>query len=657
MIQMVSFLTVCTQRLRRYVIKTGVFIAATLMAAFPTQTIAKPTSVRAIQHEMTQTKAEAAALPDLLSNPTPWTQGYRSALTENVDETNTITIRFSTPEKMDLIALLPATYVPNSGEVAAFGFPERFTIERLLRDGSTEVVVDYSRHDYIVTGVEPQLFHLTEPVFAEGLRITTLRQSENPTWWAGRFVTAFSEIMAFRGDWNLALGASVDASSEYPYGYAWNHNNLVDGFSLFSPVNGDLQSPANDFYYPGSELILNVDLGTIHTIDELRLWPVVHSLQHNFPQSSGIGFPMQIRLERLSEPNAANGPSVLNIDNEPLRPASGPLMLRFNAVQGRYFRLVLHNPVPEFRAQRKIQFALSEVELVEQGSVLTRGSRLTIQSQNPQKRSAKRLIDGLTTEGDILPLRAWIEGLNRRAHLERKLEALQQDLLFAQRQERERLFFMILLSVCITPILIWVAKLLADLRWKRVRDHFACDLHDEIGTNVSSLAHMTELIKETIHEPTAIQAQMLDEAIHTARLTSRETRNFIQLLEAEKSGFNLTNQIRKVAGHLLGGLDYTCKLEADVPLTRLRVYRQWDLLLFVKEALNNIIKHADATHVDIRLFRQAGRFQLSITDNGKGIPEECLPPRHLKTRAKRLRAHLIIENISEQGTRILLTFK
>jgi signal transduction histidine kinase len=640
--------------------KPGCIILLSLLAACPAPALTKGLSIRSLKSEIRQLESEITPLPHLLLNPSPWTLGYRSDWITDQHQTHTIDLWFNTPAPIDLIALLPATYSPSSTEVEPFGFPERFTIERIMRDGSSALIVDYSQQDYIVSGIEPQLFQLAEPALADGLRITILRHAENPTWWKTEFITALSEIMVFSGDWNVALGAEVEASSDHPFGYVWTRHGLVDGFSLFSPVSGDLQSPFENFYWFSQELILDFDLGENHGIDELRLWPVVHSRQHNFPQSSGIDFPMQIRFERLNAPNDATGKLIYTNGGNPMRPGSSPLMLRLPGVQGRYFRLTLQEPVSDFRAKESPQIALSEIEIVELGEVLTRDRSPMIKGQKgtKDKRSlATRLTDGYTTEGEILPLRSWIEGLNRRAGLERNLARMKLDLSFAQRQERERLFTITLLTLCITPILIWLAKLVADRRWKRTRDRIACDLHDEIGANVSSLFHMTELIKETIHEPTAVQNQMLKEAIKTARMTSNETRNFIQLLEADKSGFDLNVQIDKVARQILGNLDYRCEIKPDVTLSRLRISRQWDLLFFLKEALNNIMKHADATHVDILIQREAGRIQLYIADNGKGIPAEQCPPRHLKARAKQLKADLSVANLHDQGTRIVLNLK
>jgi signal transduction histidine kinase len=330
-------------------------------------------------------------------------------------------------------------------------------------------------------------------------------------------------------------------------------------------------------------------------------------------------------------------------------------MLRFKKSKGRYFRLTLQQPIADFRYDKKKAISLSEIEILEKGALIP-----AILSIQEKRNGLHPLTDGHTTEGTIIPLRAWVEGLTLRATLNRRLHTLQQDLLFSQRHESERLKFYIVTAIGIIALLvtlIWLIQLLSERRWRRVRDRIACDLHDEIGANASSLVHMTELIKETIPHPTTIQNTMLEEAIYTARITSRETRNFVQFLESEKSNFDINFQIGKIAQQLLGNTNYTCSLDVSKPLKKLNSSEQWDLLMFAKEALNNIAKHAQASHIDILTYLRDGRIELSISDNGKGIPQSNLPPRHLELRAKRLRAELVVEPLTETGTHIRLTLR
>ncbi len=179
---------------------------------------------------------------------------------------------------------------------------------------------------------------------------------------------------------------------------------------------------------------------------------------------------------------------------------------------------------------------------------------------------------------------------------------------------------------------------------------------DEIGANVSSLVQTTELIQETVPQPTDMQKKLFIDAVQTARQTSRETRNFINFLESDKKGFDVCEQIQKVAQRMLGTIECRYKFETPSAFFRMSPSAQWDLLMFVKEALNNIIKHADADRVDILVQKQKNRIQLVMTDNGKGIPEEQVPPKHLEARAKQLNAKLDIQTGSD-GTRLTLYLK
>ena len=646
-----------------------ILLLSMLLCPFVKIATAEFRSVNSIQKEIDVLHAEAESLPELMPNPAPWTLGYRLSEDQPKEQKIQINLHFVTPSTIDLIALMPSYYRTNADDIEVFGFPKRFIIERLLADGSGEIIVDYSERDYLVSGIEPQLFPLEAAVYAAGLRLTILQQADNPTWWHGKYITALSEIYAFSGPWNVALGAKIrGAPGTTNYGYVWNQQCLTDGFCLLSTIHRNVELPYVNFYTYSETLSLLIDLGEIRHLDELRLWPVVHSAQDHFPVSSGIGFPTQIRLEKLNATDDTKGTLIYASGDHFPRPGSSPLMLRFKHNEGRYFRLTLSEPVPEFRGEKYKRLALSEIEVLESGEPIS--ARFTL-SRKHETSDVLQLSNGLTAEGNIIPLREWVIAITRRAALDRTLATLEQDLLFAQRQERERLLFaqdqarqrsqfiiVIAIGIIISlVILMWLIKLLANRRWLLIRDRIACDLHDEIGANTSSLVHMTELIKETIVQPTSIQHKMLEDTIHTARLTSRETRNFVQFLESKKASFDVNSQIRKMAQQFLAGIDYSCKLEVLRPSKKLSPAEQWDLLMFIKEALNNICKHAQASHVDIHTRRNAGCIELSIDDDGKGISGSDITPRHLEIRAKRLGAKLNFESRPEEGTRILLKLK
>jgi signal transduction histidine kinase len=65
-----------------------------------------------------------------------------------------------------------------------------------------------------------------------------------------------------------------------------------------------------------------------------------------------------------------------------------------------------------------------------------------------------------------------------------------------------------------------------------------------------------------------------------------------------------------------------CRMDLPLALPALRVDAElrYNLFLALKEALNNVVKHAKATEVSLRLKVEADCFTLVVEDNGGGLP-------------------------------------
>ena len=79
--------------------------------------------------------------------------------------------------------------------------------------------------------------------------------------------------------------------------------------------------------------------------------------------------------------------------------------------------------------------------------------------------------------------------------------------------------------------------------------------------------------------------------------------------------------------------------------------------MFVKEALNNIKKHAHAKQVEISFKLQGHNWALEIEDDGIGFDSQNTPPLHLKSRAQKMNAELEIINQEQNGTKLTLFLK
>ena len=103
----------------------------------------------------------------------------------------------------------------------------------------------------------------------------------------------------------------------------------------------------------------------------------------------------------------------------------------------------------------------------------------------------------------------------------------------------------------------------------------------------------------------------------------------------------------------------TCKIKIPENLPNIQVIGEIrrNVFLVVKEALNNILKHAKATEVNITLIRVEDGLTLYIQDNGKGINMDSLRQfgnglKNMKKRMQDIDIDFAIEN--KNGTLITM---
>src|SRR5262249_31399372 len=67
-------------------------------------------------------------------------------------------------------------------------------------------------------------------------------------------------------------------------------------------------------------------------------------------------------------------------------------------------------------------------------------------------------------------------------------------------------------------------------------------------------------------------------------------------------------------------IDSQLRLPREIPHSPLSSEARHNLFLAFEEALNNALKHSSATSVQIEMALAGHKFEIQITDNGKGLP-------------------------------------
>jgi signal transduction histidine kinase len=181
------------------------------------------------------------------------------------------------------------------------------------------------------------------------------------------------------------------------------------------------------------------------------------------------------------------------------------------------------------------------------------------------------------------------------------------------------------------------------------RRRLAAELHDGIGQQLGGLKHRLESIKSGNG-----MAAPLDEVIHIVDDTSREVRDLAhQMMPKALSRVGLVPALEEMLQRSFHGTGVLCAFDHFGVDADLRPELATGLYRIAQELVGNILKHAQATQVDVQLLRNKEHLVLLVQDNGKGYTPGTSPGiglRNITDRARSLGGTFTISGAAQQGT-------
>ena len=164
---------------------------------------------------------------------------------------------------------------------------------------------------------------------------------------------------------------------------------------------------------------------------------------------------------------------------------------------------------------------------------------------------------------------------------------------------------------------------LEDLTVSRERNRMARELHDTLAHSLTTLSVQLETVKAywTI-DPEKAQ-QLLDRSLEITREGTEETRRALKSLRAsplEDLGFGLAVKQLVFSAADRTGLKTIVRIPDEVNL--LSKEEQQVVYRIAQEAIENVIKHANASQIEISMDEDEKEFEMSIRDDGIGCQEE-----------------------------------
>ncbi|MEI7727460.1 MAG: two-component regulator propeller domain-containing protein, partial [Bacteroidota bacterium] len=196
-----------------------------------------------------------------------------------------------------------------------------------------------------------------------------------------------------------------------------------------------------------------------------------------------------------------------------------------------------------------------------------------------------------------------------------------------------------------------------QLALDRERSRISRDLHDEVGSTLSSI----NIIANMDETSAMLPEEKLNRIKKQTHSVLEKMGEIIWLMNPANNSFeNIFTHIKEYASELLEAKEiaFGFQAEGDFSAIHIPVEQRRDLYLIMKESINNLAKYSECTRTNIHITIENSKLIVRITDNGKGFDDATTPSGNglvnMRKRAEGLNAIFSINSELNQGTCILL---
>jgi signal transduction histidine kinase len=195
-----------------------------------------------------------------------------------------------------------------------------------------------------------------------------------------------------------------------------------------------------------------------------------------------------------------------------------------------------------------------------------------------------------------------------------------------------------------------------------MRNNISENLHDDIGSSLSNISLLNRLAQNNRLNPER-QHEYLTKAGEEIQYVSESISDIVWNINPRYDNIqNLLIRMRRYAADMMDGknIDYQINFSDEVDQIFLNMDKRRHFYLFYKEAINNLVKHADADKVLVELAIKNNQVFLKIEDDGIGfnaqVPGMGNGMTSLKKRAESLDGQMQLFSEPGTGTRVELQF-
>lgn len=195
------------------------------------------------------------------------------------------------------------------------------------------------------------------------------------------------------------------------------------------------------------------------------------------------------------------------------------------------------------------------------------------------------------------------------------------------------------------------------LKLQNLRNKIASDLHDDVGSTLSSISIFSQIAQR---RPSEVQP-LLQTIEESSKKMLDAMADIVWTIKPENDQFEkIILRMRSFSYELLGAkqIQYRFIVDDKVGKINISMESRRNLYLIFKEATNNMVKYSNATKAEFSLKEDPGRLIMKIQDNGIGFDQsreyEGNGLKNMHARAREIGASLSVNSSIGNGTHIQL---
>jgi signal transduction histidine kinase/ligand-binding sensor domain-containing protein len=201
-------------------------------------------------------------------------------------------------------------------------------------------------------------------------------------------------------------------------------------------------------------------------------------------------------------------------------------------------------------------------------------------------------------------------------------------------------------------------------RLEKIRNRIATDLHDDMGSTLSSIRIFSDVAKKQIEKDKPDTVQLLDRISQNATSLSENMQDIIWTIRSDNDTLeDLVFRMREFGLRVCDArnIQFNTKVSQNFKTSKLSLEQRRNLYLIFKESLNNAVKYACASQIDLLLNLHGHYLKMEVTDNGKGFNIEKIKRgnglNNLEKRVKEINGQITISSSPGKGATISVMMK